>query len=179
MNLTYDNFSNNNATVHTLSCWAPQWLLFGTPWDWWEIKGLVLWLIGDWNRVWSTPEEGGNGADVGWCVTLQLYIPKDHEKRERCPWGNNKKEMRKTWGCLYYYMRCWLIIHKENARYSKYESKMKWTSTHVQVMAHMKQTFVKHEVEIVTQNLLWFPKDKLYIWYFMLVTQTQTVGSFY
>ena len=62
---------------------------------------------------------------------LQLHIPKDYEKRERCSSGNSKKEMKKIWESLYYYMRCWLIIYEKDTRHSKYETKMKQTPTHV------------------------------------------------
>ena len=44
-------------------------LLFRTPWDWWGMKYLVLGLMNDWNRVWSTPEENGKSADVRWYIT--------------------------------------------------------------------------------------------------------------
>ena len=49
-------------------------LSFGTPWDWWGMQGLVLRLMDDWNEVWSTLEEGGKSADVGWYVTMDVFI---------------------------------------------------------------------------------------------------------
>ena len=34
------------------------------------MKGLVLMLIDNWNRVWLTLKEGENSMDIGWYVIL-------------------------------------------------------------------------------------------------------------
>ena len=38
------------------------------------------------------------------------------------------------------------LLHEKNAEYSKYESKMKWTLTHVQVIENIGQIPVEHEI---------------------------------
>jgi len=38
------------------------------------------------------------------------------------------------------------LLHEKNAKYSKYESKMKWTLTHVQVIENMRQIPMEYKV---------------------------------
>jgi len=46
-------------------------------------------------------------------------------------------------------MKYWLINHEENTKHSKYESKIKQTSIHVQVIVDMKWISVKYEIVII------------------------------
>ena len=54
--------------------------------------------------------------DIG--LYLLLYIPINYEEYVKHSWENNDKEMRKIWEGLHYYMRYWLILHKDRAKYS-------------------------------------------------------------
>ena len=38
------------------------------------------------------------------------------------------------------------LLYEKNAKYSKYESKMKWTLTHIKVIENMRQIPIEHEV---------------------------------
>ena len=95
----------------------------------------------------SKRRENNQCKDTG--SYLQLYKPKDHEERERHPWENSKKEMRKTWGNLYYYMRHWLIIHEKGVRHSEYESKMKQTPAYGK---HKANTYRLWDIDIDYNN---------------------------
>ena len=60
------------------------------------------------------------------CKNTGLYIYLETiRKRKGILEENNKKSIRRTWGGLYYYIRYWLINHEEDAKYSRYKSKIK------------------------------------------------------
>jgi len=40
------------------------------------MQNLVLGLIDDWNRVWSSLEENGKSADVKWYIIVVLFSTK-------------------------------------------------------------------------------------------------------
>ena len=48
--------------------------------------------------------------------------------------------MRDIYRYLYYYIRYWLIKYEKDIRYSKYESNVKQTSIHIQVILNIRQT---------------------------------------
>jgi len=54
------------------------------------------------------------------------------------------------------------MLYKKKTRYSKYKPKIKWTLTHVQVIANMRQTLIEHEIVIITISLIYIKINTLY-----------------
>ena len=44
------------------------------------------------------------------------------------------------------------MLYEKNAKHSKYESKIKQTTVHIQVMVSMRQTLIKYKVVIVIRG---------------------------
>jgi len=102
--LTLRSLSHNKKSQDTDSQETPGRIC--KHWSLSDFKCYDSKLSSDYNLGKSLSKKGDNNQLVKYKNIgsyLQLYLPKDYEKRKRCSWGNNKKEIRKKWGGLYYY----------------------------------------------------------------------------